>query len=49
LGNGHGQKKKKFGEFLDLTARAWPHTLPGQLEKKLKKLIADYSIFSFYG
>ena len=43
------KKKKKLKEFLDLTARTWQHTLPGQLEKKLKRLVTDYSIFSFYG
>jgi len=41
--------KKKHQDFFDLTARAWPHTLPGQLEKKLRRLISDYSVFSFYG
>jgi len=43
------KKEKKIRDFFDLTARAWPHTIPGQLEKKLCRLVADYSVFSFYG
>jgi len=46
---GKEERKKKFREFEDLTARAWPHTLPGQLERKLRRLATDYSVFSFYG
>ena len=44
-----GKKCKIVDHFEDLTLRAWKHTLPGQLERALQRLITDYSVFSFYG
>jgi hypothetical protein len=32
-----------------LITRSWYQSLPGQLEKKLMRLVIDYNIFSFYG
>jgi hypothetical protein len=32
-----------------MITRAWYQSLPGQLEKKLMKLVIDYNVFSFYG
>ena len=44
-----GRKHKVSDHFEDLVNRAWKHTLPGQLERALQRLISDYSVFSFYG
>ena len=44
-----GRKQKITEHFEDLVNRAWRHTLPGQLERTLQRLINDYSVFSFYG
>ena len=44
-----GKKRKVVDHFEDLAHRAWKHTLPGQLERALQRLITDYSVFSFYG
>jgi hypothetical protein len=32
-----------------LITRSWYQSLPGQLEKKLMRLVLDYNVFSFYG
>jgi hypothetical protein len=32
-----------------LITKAWYQSLPGQLEKRLRRLVVDYNVFSFYG
>jgi len=39
----------KFKLDIGVAAKSWWQTLTGKLEKKMKQLIADYNVFSFYG